>query len=126
MFALILARIIVGLGIAALAALIVKGIYLSVKKLVDKLKEKLSQKFGGTAIVSSMKRVAEEALIEAKRIGKTKKIDELTEMMNKGGVAIAVADANDNIDKDDIKIYQDIDENIYDMLDDEGMLVATA
>lgn len=122
----ILARIIVGLGIAALAALIAKGIFLTVKKFVDTLKEKLSAKVGGTVFVGNMKRVAQEGIEEAKRKGRTKKIEELEELLEKGGIAVAVADENNNIDKDDIKIYQDIDDNIYEMLDEDGMLVATA
>lgn len=126
MFFAILARIIVGLGIAALAALIARGIFLTVKKFVDTLKEKLSTKIGGTVVASSMARVAQEAIEQAKRKGNTKKIEELEELLEKGGIAVAVADENNNIDKDDIKIYQDIDDNIYEMLDEDGMLVATA
>ena len=124
----ILAHIIVALGVAALAAITMKLVSLALKKLVDILKKKLGIKVGGTVAVIAVKRVAEEAIAEAKKTGKIKNLAALEEMARSEGVAIAVQDCNGNISKDDIEIYQaeQIDQAIYNQMDEDGVLLVSA
>lgn len=129
MFITILAHIIVTLGFAALAALIVTIAILTLKKVLSKIKEKLSNTFGGTVVAISMERVANEAIKEAKEKNNVTKIAELEAMVNKPGVAFATADENGDIIKDSIEIIQSENNNseIDKLLGDNGgCLVVTA
>ena len=73
----------------------------------------------------NVKRVANEAIKEAERTGNKKNLAQLKKMADKEGFTMAVQDANGNISADDIKIYEadQIDSNIYQAMDEEGVLV---
>lgn len=124
----ILAHIIVVLGIAALAALIVYIAYISVKKFLSMIKERLAAKKGHTVAVGSMKRVMQEAVKEAEKSGNKKTLEDLEKMANSDGYIIAETDENDNIIKDSIQIYQtdEMDSGVYKMMGEEGFLAVTA
>lgn len=128
MFITILAHIIVILGVAALAALIVYVAFLTLKKAISIIKEKLSAKYGGTVVALSMERVVGEAMKEAKEQGNVIKIEQLEEMANKSGVAFAVADENGKIDNNSIEIFQtdELESEVTDMLGPNGCLVISA
>ena len=121
----ILASIIVYLGVAALAALIEKLVAITFKKFISIVKETFARKVGGTVVIMNVKRVANEAIKEAERTGNKKNLAQLKKMADKEGFTMAVQDANGNISADDIKIYEadQIDSNIYQAMDEEGVLV---
>ena len=121
----ILASIIVYLGVAALAALIVKLVAITFKKFISIVKETLATKVGGTVVIMNVKRVANEAIKEAELTGNKKNLAQLKEMADKEGFTMAVQDANGNISPDDIKIYEadQMDPNINKAMDEEGVLV---
>ena len=124
----ILAHIIVFLGVATLAAITVKLVFFALKKLVEILKKKLTITVGGTVAIIAVKRVAKEAIDEAKKTGNIKNLAALEEMARSDGVAIAVQDRNGNISKDDIEIYQaeQVDQAIYNQMDEDCVLLVSA
>lgn len=124
----ILAHIIVMLGVAALAAITVTIAFLGLKKLVDIIKKKLKIKVGGTVAVMAIQRVAKEAIADAEKTGNIKNLAALRKMAESEGVAVAVQDSNGNISKNDIEIYQaeQMDQAVYNQMDEDGMLLVTA
>lgn len=128
MFVTLLAHIIVALGVAALAALIVYIAFLSLKKLLGFIKEKLSKKIGNKVVIGNFKRVAQEAVKEAEKKKNAKSFAELQEMAEKEGVVIATVDENGQVNEEDIEIYQvdEIDSNIISQMDEDGVLVVSA
>lgn len=128
MLIIILARIIVLLGVAALAALVVKLVIITLKKVISLIKNKLSKKIGGTVAIIDIKRVANEAIAEAERTGNKKNLAQLEAMAEMEGFAMAVQDANGNISANDIEIYEaeEMDESIYAAMDEDGILVVGA
>lgn len=121
----ILAHIIVFLGTAALAALIVKLVIMTFQKFLSIIKKKLASKYGGTVAVMSIKKVADEAIAEAKRTGNVKNLAQLQEMADQEGIAIAVQDSDGNINANDIEIFQaeSIEQQVYSQMDEDGILI---
>lgn len=124
----ILARIIVFLGVAALAAIIVKLVIITFKKFISIIKEKLRTKIGGTVAIIEIKRVANEAIAEAHRTGNKKNLAELERMAEMEGFAMATQDANGNITSKDVEIYEGekMDAQIYGAMDEDGILIIEA
>ena len=130
MFITVLAYILLTLGIAALAAIIIKVVCFTAKMLFGKIKEKLKAKFGGKIAVTHMQRVMEEAIKQAEKDGNTTRLSELEAMINDSSIVIAQADENGTVDKEGIEIIEavEMDETIINLLNEQkdGLLTVTA
>ena len=122
----ILAKILIVLGAVALAALVLKVLFLTLRSVLQKVRDRLRVSVGRKCFVGAVSRLAREVTLEAERNGNIHSVDEMLAELGEEGVVIADMDANGHVDRDKIEIIssREIDEKLENLLDqNQGEIV---
>ena len=129
----LLVKLIITLGIGALAAMVIYLAKLTLGWVYNKAKAFLTEHFGGTVTVMATKRLVQEIVKEKQRTNDITSLDELEKelqakgVLDKEGVVMVGADEDGKIRQEDFKFVtaDTLDENLKSKLDraQDGVLV---
>ncbi len=104
MFFTILVRILLFLGVAFLATILVKVAFLALKSVLLKIRDKIRLKAGRRIFMGSVGKLAAEVAKEAERTGNIHDVNALLDELGDEGVVLASVDANNEVNQDEIEI----------------------
>lgn len=114
-----------GLGLAALAAIVVKFVFLSLKNVIERIKAKRR----GRVVLSDTKKLLAEAIQDLSDKKSTTSLSELEKLVGKEGVVECEIDEKNKVDIDSLRILQtdNREEKLTNILDgNDGLLIIDA
>ena len=101
---LLLAKVLLVIGAAILATMVIRLILLTIKNLLLKVRDKIRASAGRRVFISRISKLAKEVTAEAERTGNVHKVDDLLAELGDDGVVLAAVDADNEVDPNEIEV----------------------
>jgi hypothetical protein len=101
---LLLAKVLLMIGAAILATMVIKLVLLTIKNLLLKVRDKIRASAGRRVFISRISKLAKEVTAEAERTGNVHKVDDLLAELGEDGVVLASVDADNEVKSDEIEV----------------------
>ncbi len=115
---LLLAKVLLMIGAAILATMVIKLVLLTIKNLLLKVRDKIRASAGRRVFISRISKLAKEVTAEAERSGNIHKVDDLLAELGEDGVVLASVDADNEVKSDEIEVLsvEKMDEKLNSLL----------
>ena len=115
---LLLAKVLLMIGAAILATMVIKLVLLTIKNLLLKVRDKIRASAGRRVFISRISKLAKEVTAEAERSGNVHKVDDLLAELGEDGVVLASVDADNEVKSEEIEVLsaEKMDEQLNNLL----------
>ena len=115
---LLLAKVLLMIGAAILATMVIKLVLLTIKNLLLKVRDKIRASAGRRVFISRISKLAKEVTAEAERSGNVHKVDDLLAELGEDGVVLASVDADNEVKSEEIEVLsaEKMDEQLNSLL----------
>ena len=115
---LLLAKVLLMIGAAILATMVIKLVLLTIKNLLLKVRDKIRASAGRRVFISRISKLAKEVTAEAERSGNVHKVDDLLAELGEDGVVLASVDADNEVKSEEIEVLsaEKMDEQLTNLL----------
>ena len=115
---LLLAKVLLVIGAAILATMVIKVLLLTIKNLLLKVRDKIRCSAGRRVFISRISKLAKEVTAEAERTGNIHKVDDLLAELGDDGVVLASVDADNEVNSNEIEVLsaEKMDEQLENLL----------
>ena len=115
---LLLAKVLLVIGAAILATMVIKVLLLTIKNLLLKVRDKIRASAGRRVFISRISKLAKEVTAEAERSGNVHKVDDLLAELGEDGVVLASVDADNEVKSEEIEVLsaEKMDEQLNNLL----------
>ena len=115
---LLLAKVLLMIGAAILATMVIKLVLLTIKNLLLKVRDKIRASAGRRVFISRISKLAKEVTAEAERSGNVHKVDDLLAELGDDGVVLASVDADNEVKSEEIEVLsaEKMDEQLNNLL----------
>ena len=123
---LLLAKVLLMIGAAILATMVIKLVLLTIKNLLLKVRDKIRASAGRRVFISRISKLAKEVTAEAERTGNVHKVDDLLAELGEDGVVVASVDADNEVKSDEIEVLsaEKMDDQLNNLLNkNQGEIV---